>query len=195
MKMTVLYAKHTGHVMAALTRAVVAEAPSQLTQAQKLEAEAAEARMLAGSVLVVRDFLHAATGSLIADQFLIPAEQIAARTSDPEENILLSPRDYARDPEDKLMPLGTPTPSIQTVAINANRDAVVVTLQNAVSADTPVWVHIRPTGQTTGDPQIALGIIRASQREIALNVRTLPAGGNYFMLTLVSGYRPIIFPG
>lgn len=144
MKMTVLYLRHTGHVLAALTRSATAQAPADSAPKEEKEAyEAAEVKALAGDALLARGFeRNAPPNKPLRTQFAVAASDLAALTVDPGDSVVLdSPRAHYVSEDKELNALSQNWSVIQSVSTNSGGNAVTVTLSAAVQAETRVWVH------------------------------------------------------
>ena len=186
MKMTVLYVKDTGQVMAVVTRAALAEAAS----AGAADGAAPEVLALVGDSLPVRSFLDQGTGLLNPTVFSIPADQLAALTVERDEDQLLSPRSYTvLDGKQIEVPSATALPTPATAG--SDHSTLQVGLSADVLADLPVALHLVPEAGTAGSPQHLQGVFRpatASAQLVTFSLRA-PLAGNYGVLILLKGYR------
>ena len=186
MKMTVLYVKDTGQVMAAVTRAALTEAEP----APDGDGPSPEVKALVGDSLPVRSFLDQATGFPNPTLFSVPADQFAALTVDRDEDQLLSPRSYTVLDGKKIeVPSATALPTPATAG--SDHSTLEVTLSADVLADLPVALHVVPVNGTAGSPQHLQGVFRpatASARKVSFSLRAALAG-TYDVLILLKGYR------
>jgi len=186
MKMTVLYVKDTGQVMAAVTRAALAEAaPAAIGDGVSPDVQA-----MVGDSLPVRSFLNRTDNSLNSTLFSIPADQLATLTVDRDEDQLLSPRSYAVLDGKKLeVPPPTVLPTPTTAA--GDPSTVVVTLPADVLADLPIMLHLVPQAGAAGTSQHFRGVFKpatATAHVLSFSARA-PLAGNYDVLMLLQGYR------
>ena len=181
MKMTVVYVKDTGQVMAAVTRAALAETPPAADDAAM---PSPEVQALVGDVLPVRSVFDS-TGNLDPAAFSVPAAWLVALTVDRDDNQLLSPRRYVVL-DGKNLEVGLPPPAVQqpTVAVAASKMAVEVTLPANVTAKLPISLHLVRAG--TGISEHFKGAI--SVRALSFPVSVALAAGTYDVLVLLSGY-------
>ena len=186
MKMTVVYVKDTGQVMAAVTRAALAEA----APAAAADGTSPEVQALVGDSLPVRSFLNAATSIPNPTLFSIPADQLATLTVDRDEDQLLSPRGYTVLDGKKIeVPSATPLPTPATAG--SDHSTLEVTLPADVLADLPIALHLVPVAGTAGNPQHLQGVFRpktASAHLVTFSLRAALAG-TYDVLILLKGYR------
>jgi hypothetical protein len=163
-KMTLLFVKHTGHVLAAVTRS--ADPTGKILTGD-----------LALGGLLVRGF----SGQ---EQFEVPPEQLDVLTVDLEPVLLLQPRAYTVD-QGQAVPL--PNITAPTVALTATD--VTVTLSGPVPADTKVWSQV--DGGNLTSPRVADGVIPASVGASAVTLRIEAVDpGTYNVLVLVGGRLP-----
>jgi hypothetical protein len=188
MKMTVLYVKDTGQVMAAVTRAALAEtAPAAAADGATPEVVA-----LVGDSLPVRSFLEQGTGLLNPTLFSIPADQLAALTVERDEDQLLSPRNYTVLDSKKLEVALPPAalPGVTTPV--GDPSTVVVTLPADAASDLPLALHLVPEAGTAGGSQHFQGVFKPATptvRELRFRLRA-PLAGDYGVLILLKGYLP-----
>lgn len=190
MKMTVLYLKDTGQVMAAVTRA----APAAGAQAP-LDPGAVdpEVTALAGEALPVRGFVVPLANDPNTLPFSIPAERLGALTVDPDEDQLLAPRRYAVTDDQKLAAQsGVFPPMPQVVA--GDPSTVSVTLDAGVTADLPVTLLLEPVLDAAGPGRLLHDVFKpnsTTSQKITFSVH--PAlSGTYDVLMLLKGYTPVV---
>jgi hypothetical protein len=166
-KMTLLFIKHTSHILAAVTR--------NADPTAKISAEE-----LARGGLLVRGLVGSDA------QFEVPPGELDIATVDLEPTLLLQPRAFFID-EDQEPPL----PIISGATVNTvTLTATTVTVKpdnTPVLNDTNVWVLI--TGGNLTQPQIAKGLVQSGQPSTAFPLVPLEAG-NYDVLTFVATRQP-----
>jgi hypothetical protein len=188
MKMTVLYLKGSGHAMAALTRAALAEeeAPAQ----DDPDLPSAEVVALVGEALPVRGFINLADNSRNATQFSIPAKELATLTLERNEDQLLAPRGYAVVDGERLeVPPATaaPTPEVR----GGDNSTLYVNLGADVVAEQHIILHVMRANGTSGEGQFCHGIYKPdtpTKREVSFSM-SAPLGGDYDVLVLMAGRR------
>jgi hypothetical protein len=163
-KMTLLFVKHTGHVLAALTRS--ADPTGEISAAD-----------LALGGLLVR-------GASGQKQFEVPSEQLDDLTVDLEPVVLLQPRAYTAD-QGQAVPL----PSTTAPAVTLTATDVKVTLSAQATAETKVWLQV--DGGNLTSPRVADGVIPTGMPAVTLPIEALDPG-NYDVFALVSGYLPFV---
>jgi hypothetical protein len=163
-QMTLLFVKHTGHILAAVTRSA--------DPMGKISAED-----LARGGLLVRGF----NGDT---QFEVPSRELDVLTVDLEPALLLQPRAFFVDENKKvLMPVpGGIENKVSEVKLSAT-DVTVTPLHGSVPEDTKVWVQI--TGGDLTQPLIATGTVPTGGTAVALPLIPLHAG-LYDVLTFVA---------
>jgi hypothetical protein len=195
MKMTVLYLKHTGHVLAALTRSATGEAPAASAPEEQRQAyDAAEVAALAGDALLARGFERdAPPNKPLRTQFPIAAADLAPLTVDPDESVLSSPRAWhvAGDPK-KLDALSQNWSVIQGVMANTGGDELKVMLAAEVLAKTPVLVYA--IGANGEGKRLIDSFQPASptKQEITFNLQP-PIASPRHVLVALAGTRPIVW--
>jgi hypothetical protein len=175
-QMTVLFVKHTGHVLAAVTRN--ADPSSQIT-----------AEDLARGGLLVRGFavnLPTTTGN---EQFNVMPEELGVITLNFNRTILLKPRTFSIADE---QPVQTPTAPVLSLALTTG--SVEVSLGTAptdrVTKETNVWVQI--DGGNLDEPRTEQGAIAVNQSSATLQLDPLDTGRTYYVLALVAGREPFV---
>lgn len=189
MKLTVLYAKDTGHALAAVTRVALPEADAGAED----DAVSPEVRALAGEALPVRGFFDASGTTTKPDPavFSIPAEDLAAVTVDGEDHQLLAPRDYVVLEEDKKLQPADPTTVPTVTPTNGNR-TLAVTLADDAPKDLVLVVYLQPQGGAAGPAQrlqTAFKSGTATRKTVNLTV-AVALDGEYGVLVLLEGRAP-----
>ena len=188
MKMTVLYVKDTGQVMAVVTRAALAEA----APTGAADGAAPEVLALVGDSLPVRSFLDKGTGFLNPTLFSIPADQLAALTVDRDEDQLLSPRGFTVL-DGKKLEVALPPAALPAVTTPVgDPSTVVVTLLADAVSDLPLALHLVPEAGTAGGSQHFQGVFKPATptvRVLTFRLRA-PLAGDYRVLILLKGYLP-----
>lgn len=156
-KMTLLFVKETGHVVAGLTRAADPEA--NLT-----------ADVLAGEALSVR--LNPDT------EFLVEPDQLDVLITDFDEGVLAAPRMFFVDQDKKVQPVDVTT----TVSASFSGTAQL-TVTTSVTEERKVWVEI--VGPTPNSRQIVTDKLAAATGDVTINLRPLVAGTAYDILVLI----------
>jgi hypothetical protein len=135
-KMAVVFVTHTGHVLAALTRAAA-------TEAKILTAD------LAGPGLLVR------SPDALDPDLEVPADELDVLVTDFKEEVLLNPRAYQvlKDSDPPLDDLS----SSPTVTTTLSATEVTVTLSAAPASDVLVWVLLRKVA--SGETAVVTGKI------------------------------------
>jgi len=169
-QMTVLFVKHTGHVLAVVTR--------NADPKGKISAE-----NLARGGLLVRGFTaNAATNTTGNEQFKVLPEELDVMTVDLDSALLLQPRAFIIDDG---QPVQTPNVTVPNVSLSLTN--VTVTLGAAVTEETKVWVQV--DGGNLAEPRIAEGKIPNGATSTVLQIQTLDPG-IYYVLTLVVDRLP-----
>ena len=187
MKITVLYVKETGQVMAAVTRVALVEAA-----AADDEEVSADVRELAGAALPVRGFIDADGSTVKPDPatFSIQSEYLAALTVDGEDHQLLAPRHYVVLDGKKIEPARPGT--VPTVTPINNSRTLQVDLTTPTLEDLPLVVHVQPQAGASGNPQRLEAIFKPgtpSRQVVDLN-RGAALSGDYVVLVLARGHAP-----
>jgi hypothetical protein len=187
MKITVLYVKETGQVMAAVTRVALVEAA-----ADDDDEVSADVRALAGAELPVRGFIDANGSTVKPDTavFSIQAEYLAALTADAEDHQLLAPRQYVVLDGKRLEPARLATPP--TVTATNNSHALQVALATPTLEDLKLVVHVQPQGGAAGSSQRLQAVFKPdtpSKQTVNLNFGTA-LSGDYAVLMLAHGQAP-----
>lgn len=174
-KITVLYVKQTGHVLAVLTRAADAEAEPTVEQ-------------LTGEALPVRRLgLHSA-GWFPSVEFLVPASELKAKNVDIKPGVIENPRGFYLDENDELQPLDT-TNSISSATLSGTQ--VTVTVGGPVAtAEADVLIHI--TDPNPANAQTQTAVKAATSPTVNVNISPLSAGTHH-VLTLVAKVPPNAF--
>ncbi len=171
-KMTVLFVKDTGQVVAALTRAADPEA--------KLTAD-----LLVGDALVLRYIGDPTELGYGLTDFPIEPDELDVLTPDLETAVLSSPRSFFVDGDKKVQP----TNSISGVTPNFPSTAQIqITAGVAVTQESKVRVEIVKLG--TAERQVATAKIAAGETIVDVNLRPLEPAITYDVLTLVQGFEP-----
>ncbi len=169
-KMTVLFVKETGNVVAALTRAADPEA--------KLTAD-----LLAGEALLLRYAGDPTVAGYVNADFLIKPDQLDVLIPDFDPDVLSKPQGFYVDSNQKVVPANVAASVAPTLPV---RTQVLVTLDPAVTPESKVWVQI--VGPDPQDTQVVTGKIAAGGLATTINLRQLQATTHYDILTLVQGY-------
>ena len=183
MKMTVLYVKDTGHVMAALTRV----APAQWAPVDPAAPDPSpEVLALVGDTLPVRSFDDLTSLALMPVAFAVPAERLAALTVALDEAQLFSPRLCQVAGGTKVQgPPVRPVAAGHTVSGNAS--TVIVTLSIAVVAEPlPVQLYVPAVG--TVDKQSFEDIFKpntSTAGQITFPLRAALPTGTHHILVLI----------
>ena len=185
MKMTVLYVKDTGHVMAAITQA----APTQWPPVDPAVPDPSpEVRALVGDILPVRSFDNLASQELKPVTLFVPAERLAALTVDLDEAQLLAPRLCQVAGSTKVQ--GPPVrPVVAGHAISGNASTILVTLPAPVVGESvPVQIYVPAVG--TVREQSFEGVFNpniATKDRISFTLRTALPNGTHQILVLIKG--------
>lgn len=188
MKLTVLYLKETGQVMAAVTRVALVETAPPGDEHQV----SPDVRALAGDALPVRGFIDAGNTAGKPDPatFAIPPEDMAALTVDGEDDQLLAPRHYVVLDGKKLEPAQPAT--LPTVTATTGNRTLEVSLPSPALEDLALVVHVQPQGGASGRAQRLQATFRhdtPSKQTVSLNVGAA-LDGDYAVLVLVRGHAP-----
>lgn len=200
-KMTLLFLKLTNQILAAITRVALPEGSvpkGNETEDQKKQNEAAELKVLVGEQLVVRDLPVKLVSPLIAiPQFIktgisFHSTDLGVMTTDLDAAVLLDSREYFINSDQKPQLGFDPG----TVGFHVTATEIKITLPSAVNADTGVWVQVNKIGGNL-EPQTLTSVIKQSDpdphNKTASISAQLDAGSTYQFLTLVAGYKPIIY--
>jgi hypothetical protein len=169
-KMTVLFVRETGNVVAALTRAADPEA--------KITAD-----LLAGEALLLRYAGDPTSAGYVNADFLITPDQLDVLIPDFDLDVISNPQEFWVDSDQKVVPANTVTSVTPSFPF---RTQVVITLGVAVIPESKVWVQI--VGPDPQDTQVVSGKIAAGATVVTINLRQLQAGHSYDILSLVQGY-------
>lgn len=171
-KMTLLFVKETGHIVAALTRAADPEA--ELTT-----------DLLAGEALLVRYFGNVQAIGYGNTEFLIPPEELDVAITDLDDGVISNPRGFFVDDEKQPQPLNlvaavsaaTPLAQASQIRINA-----------APTEASKVWIQI--VGPPPATPQVATKEIPAGGPNVTIDIRPLDQPATqYHVLVLVAGLQ------
>lgn len=168
-KMTLLFVKHTGHILAAVTRS--ADPTGTLS-----------AEDLARGGLLVRGFSS-------DTQFEVPPRELDVLTVDLDSALLLQPRAFFVD-ENQKVPVPVSSGTVNSVLLSATQVTVQPLASSPVPEDTKVWVQI--TGGDLTQPLIAAGTVPTGGTSVALPLVPLHAG-HYDVLTFVATLPPHVF--
>jgi hypothetical protein len=174
-KMTLLFVKHTRHVLALLTRAADAEG-------------AAAAEELAGAALLVRYVGDTTRTFTPQANFNVPADELDAKTVDFDPDTFENPRAFSLDEENVVRPHDLTASGLAAAPPSGSTTQVKVSLTANVSDDTPVWLNV--TDGTSA--QTRTGQIAAGTNSVNINVAQL-SPGTYYVLALVAGFPPNSF--
>ena len=185
MKMTVLYIKDTGHVIAAVTRV----APTQWPPVDPAElGPSPEVRALVGDTLPVRSFDDLGSQELKPVALFVPADRLAALTVDLDEAQFASPRLCQVADGTKVQ--GPPVrPVAADHATSGNAGTVVVTLPAPVTGESvPVQNYVPAAG--TVIEQSFEGVFNpnnSTKDRISFNLSTALPTGTHQILVLIKG--------
>jgi hypothetical protein len=168
-KMTLLFIKQTGHILAAVTRG--ADPTGEIS-----------AEDLARGGLLVRGF----NGDT---QFEVPSRELDVLTVDLEPALLLQPRAFVVD-ENQKVPVPVSGGTVNAVDLSVTQ-VTVTPSEGQVPEDTKVWVQI--TGGDLTQPLIATGTVPTDGTAVALPLIPLNAG-HYKVLTFVATLPPHVLP-
>jgi hypothetical protein len=177
-KMTLLFVKHTGHILAAVTRSAD---PTGTISAEDL----------ARGGLLVRGF--DSTRPSHQFEFEVPSRELDVLTVDLEPALLLDPRAFFVD-ENKKVPMpvaggSVPLPGVQLTATQVTVTPISTPPGSTVSDDTKVWVQI--IGGDLTQPLIATGTVPRGQSNVAIPLVPLRTG-DYDVLTFVATLPPFV---
>jgi hypothetical protein len=185
MKMTLLYIKETGHVMAAVTRV----APVQWAAVDPAApGPSPEVRALVGDDLPVRSFDDATSQQLVPVALSVPAERLATWTGDLDEAQAGAPRLCQVAEGTKIK--GPPArPVAAGHAVSGNASTVIVTLPVAAAAESvPIQVYVPAVGtlrEQSFDDTFTPNTTTAGQLTFTLRA-ALPTGAHR-ILVLIKG--------
>jgi hypothetical protein len=171
-KMTVLFAKQTGHALAVVTRSAAPES--------ELQSEA-----------LARDGLPVRGLPAFNQPFTVAAQQLKALVVNYDESVILNPRGYRVDEGQKTTtPLSTSAFALGPLTLNQvpTGTEVRVSLSAVPTADVPVWIQVE--GGDLLEPRVTQGVIPKNQPTNAFApflVEKLTPGLSFRLLTLVSG--------
>jgi hypothetical protein len=206
-KMQVLFAKQTGHVLAAFTRTADPEGKPKVED-------------LTGGGLLVRNMSLPAT---IAETILVPPETLDVSVVDFEPAVFSSPREFvvgggevAKQGAIVLTlvsvapPPATPPPPLLASpppVIKFSAARVTVELDGDVTDEQGVCVILQEANPSPGmqpERRFAEGAIKSATHFVSLEWKTSPAGAlasisdpprSFFVLALVGGYQPLFAAG
>jgi hypothetical protein len=204
-KMQVLFAKQTGHILAAFTRTADPEGKVKTAE-------------LAGGGLLVSNMRSITAAAQSPPQvMLVPAEALDSAVVDFEPAVFDSPRNFVvgggqvgklgASPVDlststTVPPTSSVPPPISPPSINFNTNRVTVVLDADADSEKGVCVIVQETTPAPGadsERRIAQGVIGANSHFVSLDWKTSPDGAaasvpdsrGYFILALVAGYQPL----
>jgi hypothetical protein len=166
-KMTLLFVKHTGHILAAVTRSAD---PTGTISAEDL----------ARGGLLVRGFNS-------DTQFEVPPRELDVLTVDLEHPLILQPRAFFVDATQKV-PMPVAGGPVHAVLLSATQ-VTVTPIGTPVPEDMKVWVQI--TGGDLTQPLIATGTVPTGGTNVALPLVPLNAG-HYDVLTFIVTLPPLV---
>lgn len=171
-KLTLLFAKKTGHVLALLTRAADPEAA---VKPDELTAQALPVRYVGDTT---RSWIRLV-------RFFVPVDELDAQTVDFDELVLNNPLGYFLDADKNVQALDQ-TLRVTGVTSPAGHTQVQVTINTPATADANVLIHV-----TDGNLELTLsGKITSGANFVNINVGQTLAAGTYYALTLVAGLPP-----
>lgn len=185
MKMTVLYIKDTGHVMAAVTQ--VAPTPWPPVD-PKERGPSPEVRALVGETLPVRSFDDLGSQELRPVALFVPADRLAVLTVDFDEAQFATPRLCQVADGTKVQgPPVRPVPAGHTVSVSAS--TVMVQLPGAVVAKPlPVQIYVPAVG--TVREQSWEGVFdpeNSTKDRVSFSLHTALPNGTHQILVLIKG--------
>lgn len=174
-KMTVLFNKQTGHVMAALTH--IADPTTVLPP-----------ETVARGGLRVRFTLTyvGATAPTDPEMFDVPPEELKSLNVDFSEALLLHPSAFQVDEKQQQALALSNSAALSTVTLAASTITINPT-NAALASDTKVWVEI--TGGSLTRPIIKSDIIKTGDTEVIIPIETLTIG-DYQVFVLAETYPP-----
>jgi hypothetical protein len=197
-KMTLLFLKQTGHVLASLTRVAVPAIALQTgkeTEQQKKDNEAFELRALAGEQLIVRSYLADSATPLkvvVETAFPISSPDLRVFTFDLNPEVLLDPRAHIVNTAQEIEPARS---DVTSLIFTPTSSTINVKLPPDVSTPTQVRVQTHLKGGSDPDPQPLKGITTnvgsTTIQEITFP-SSLVSGDTYQALILVAGFSPLI---
>lgn len=209
-KMLVLFAKLTGHVLAAFTRAADPEGKpsiSDLTGAGLLvrNKTGVSATLTGGEVLVVPpESLEVAVVDFDPDVFSDPRSFVAGGGTVSKQgptstaqlaSPTISPPPASPSPSTALVPPGSPP------LVNFSNARVTVQVDANVTDDKGVIAILEEAQPLPGDAperRTAQGVIKSGDYFVSLDLKTGPDGSlasisnkQFFILALIAGYQPL----
>lgn len=188
MKMTLLCAGLTGHVLAAVTRSAEAETIAA-TEAGKKAAATEELAQLVGQALLVR-YLKDAAKNFIPTEFKFAAEYLHAVSVDFVEEVMADPHESFVNEDGAVEGVGE---NAITPALAAPKK-IELTFGTPVIKKTQVWMNIPPPAGATGEPEIVAGVLAGvpgDDSKLTLNLLR-PVLTGAAVLILAAGFRPIV---
>lgn len=192
MKMTVLYIKDTGHVMAALTRTALVEAAPEEPNAVPPSAEVVS---LVGDALPVSDFFDVTNPPLPvrdAETFSIPADRLSSLTVERNDAVLFSPHRYCVV-DGKTLQLSTNAP-LPGLSPSNNGQDLLVTLGAATPVKLSLQLYVVPATGPASDGRALQGVFdpaTGTATSIAFGVGSALAS-SFKALVLLPGCRSAI---
>ena len=189
-KITLLLLKDTGNVLAATTRAAMADEPTD--KKLKEQQDAQDLKALVGEALLVRfggDPVDVANLKLTNAEFLVPPEELALLIGEFDAGVLQDARSFCSDDSQVPQPVTAVAAGNLTVAVS--QTDVKFTVLNPVTSKTKVWIQIQD--ETGSDIQVVRGAIEpvaGHDKDVTLPLRHL-GSGTYLALALTAGYQPM----
>ncbi|MDQ1707815.1 MAG: hypothetical protein QOJ88_1026 [Pyrinomonadaceae bacterium] len=200
-KMQVLFAKQTGHVLAAFTRTADSENKPKVVAAT-------------GGGLVVRQPTLVTALSATIQEMIVPAEALDLSVVDFDSAVFGSPREYvegggkiAKLGPDTLLSVSTPPPASSPTTLVSSPEVSFSTTRLAIQIPTNtadekgVCVILEEKAPLPGvapERRVAQGKIATGTHFISLDWKTSPDGspvsvpsGSYFVLALLAGCQPL----
>lgn len=172
-KMTLVYAKKTGHVLGFVTRESDPEATLQPEE-------------VAGESLLVR-FVGSPTAATFKAQFLVPAAELSVAVKNYDAVVVTKPRDYIIDESQQVaIPTLATTPAVNLTG----NSRINVDVTTNVTAKTPVWIQVS-SAIDPADTQVRPAEIIVGAHDIDIDLLPLDVGVHY-VLALVAGHEATI---
>ena len=171
-KMTLLFVKKTGHVLAFMTR----ESDPETTP---------KPEELAGEALLVRYAGNPKGDSFAKAQFLVSPDELAVEVKDFDDLVVTRPRDFYLDTAKKVVVASGVLPDVMAVG----NSGINVILPANVTATTPVWIQVSRADPTK--TQIRKSDIDDTKNNTILSLLPLDSGDHY-VLALVAGYAAVV---
>jgi len=172
-KMTLLFVKKTGHVLAFVTRASDPETKPKPEE-------------LAGEALLVRYVGDPAKAWFETAQFLVPPDELDVEVKDFDDLVVTRPRDFYLDAAKEVVSASGAFPTVARVG----NSQVTVRLAGNVTAKTPVWIQVS-SGFDPTKTQIRESDINVDEDNSVLNLLPLDSGTHY-VLALVAGHAAFV---